>query len=192
MLAGVMASSSRLGARIALVLTLGGIYGTLGVARQVTNYLRDAGLLRLSVLAAFVLAGVAVVVFLARHPALRRPRALGAMLLCAGVYGAITVPMQSPEETLHFIQYGVVALLSFAAAPVRLEGWKRYLFATVACAAAGWTDEGIQALLPTRYYDLRDVGFNALAGVLALSALAVFRRLASQPAPGPSSSPSLT
>ncbi len=185
-----MATSSRRGARIAFVLTLAGIYGTLGVARQATHFLRDAGLLRLSVLGAFVLAGIAVVTVLARHPSLRRPRALGAMALCAGVYGAITVPMESPEEKLHFIEYGAVALLAFAAAPTRLAGGGRYAFAAVLCAAAGWVDEGIQALLPTRYYDLRDVGFNALAGVLALGALSVFRRLASQPAPA--SSPSMT
>jgi hypothetical protein len=36
--------------------------------------------------------------------------------------------------------------------------------------AAGWIDELIQGLLPTRYYDLRDVAFNAAAGLLALLA----------------------
>ena len=40
-------------------------------------------------------------------------------------------------------------------------------------SAFGWLDEGIQWLLPGRVYDLRDVGFNALA-----AAMAVFGRLA--------------
>jgi VanZ family protein len=39
--------------------------------------------------------------------------------------------------------------------------------------AAGWIDEGIQHLLPSRYYDLRDVGFNAAAGALAVAGMAV-------------------
>jgi hypothetical protein len=43
-------------------------------------------------------------------------------------------------------------------------------------AAAGWIDEGIQALLPSRYYDLRDVAFNAAAGLMALAAIAIFSR----------------
>ena len=32
-------------------------------------------------------------------------------------------------------------------------------------------DEGIQAILPTRVYDVRDVAFNAVAGLLAVSAM---------------------
>jgi VanZ family protein len=42
--------------------------------------------------------------------------------------------------------------------------------AVVITALLGWLDEGIQANLPTRVSDLRDVGVNALAGLLAVSA----------------------
>ena len=37
-------------------------------------------------------------------------------------------------------------------------------------ALLGWLDEGIQALLPNRVYDIRDVAFNALAGLMAIAA----------------------
>jgi VanZ family protein len=38
----------------------------------------------------------------------------------------------------------------------------------------GWIDECIQAILPNRVYDLRDVGFNTLAAFMAiLASLAV-------------------
>ncbi|MCK5438817.1 MAG: hypothetical protein KAI97_02685 [Gemmatimonadetes bacterium] len=37
-------------------------------------------------------------------------------------------------------------------------------------ALLSWLDEGIQALLPSRVYDLRDVGVNALAGLMAIAA----------------------
>jgi VanZ family protein len=57
----------------------------------------------------------------------------------------------------------VVGLLAY-------ESFRRYWVALVFVAAAGWIDEGIQALLPSRYYDLRDVAFNAAAGALALLA----------------------
>lgn len=170
--------NERAAARIALPLYLGAIYATLGTARQITNALRDAGMLRATVVVAFVLAAMVVVAFIARHPRLRTARSIGALLLCAAIYGAVTLPMASPEEKLHFIEYGLVALLAFAAAPMKLHRWRRYLFAAVLCAIAGWIDEGIQALLPTRYYDLRDVGFNAAAGVMALAALALFRSIA--------------
>ena len=39
-----------------------------------------------------------------------------------------------------------------------------------ATALLGWIDEGIQAILPNRVYDIRDVGFNALAGLMAVAA----------------------
>jgi hypothetical protein len=42
-------------------------------------------------------------------------------------------------------------------------------------AGAGWADEGIQFLLPNRYYDLRDVGFNAAAAALAIAGTACWR-----------------
>ena len=37
-------------------------------------------------------------------------------------------------------------------------------------ALLSWLDEGIQASLPNRVYDVRDVGFNALAGLVAIAA----------------------
>jgi VanZ family protein len=42
--------------------------------------------------------------------------------------------------------------------------------AVATTAVVGWIDEGIQALLPSRVYDLRDVGVNALAGLMAIIA----------------------
>jgi VanZ family protein len=43
----------------------------------------------------------------------------------------------------------------------------------VVTSALGWIDEGIQALLPNRVYDLRDVGTNAFAAVMATLASVV-------------------
>ena len=37
-------------------------------------------------------------------------------------------------------------------------------------ALLGLLDEGIQAILPNRFFDLRDVRFNALAGLMAIPA----------------------
>jgi hypothetical protein len=165
-------------ARVALPLVLVAIYATLAGARVVTNALRDANLLRVSVAACFALTAVGVLVAFVRSPVLRRPRTLVALGLVAAAYGGVVTPMDSPEEKLHFLEYGVVALLAFAAAPTGWSHGKRLVGAALFTLAAGWLDEGLQALLPTRYYDLRDVGFNALAGVMALAALEVVRRAA--------------
>lgn len=162
-------------ARISLAVLLVGIYGTLSVARRITETIREAGLLRASVATAFGLAALALLVFLARNPALRRPRTTLTTLAVALVYAAVVFPMSSPEEKLHFLEYGAVAVLAFFSMPSAWAAPRRFGFAAFFTLAAGWTDEGIQALLPNRYYDLRDVGFNALAGVMALGALALIR-----------------
>ena len=44
-------------ARITLAVYLLAIYATLGVVRTITNFLRDHGILRVSVVAAFAIAG---------------------------------------------------------------------------------------------------------------------------------------
>ncbi len=49
--------------------------------------------------------------------------------------------------------------------------------AILVAAAAGWGDELVQALLPNRYYDLRDVLTNLEAAALLVTVLAVRRRL---------------
>jgi VanZ family protein len=40
----------------------------------------------------------------------------------------------------------------------------------------GCLDEGIQAILPNRVYDIRDIGFNAAAGLMAMAAILVLAR----------------
>jgi hypothetical protein len=150
-------------ARIALAVSLLVIYATLGVVRPFANWLRDSGWMRVTVGGAFGLSGAFMLWLIFREPR-RRSWRTALTLLCTGaVYAAVILPMESPEEKIHFIEYGVVALLAY-------ESFRRYWVALVFVFAAGWIDEGIQALLPSRYYDLRDVAFNAAAGALALLA----------------------
>jgi hypothetical protein len=47
---------------------------------------------------------------------------------------------------------------------------KQYVGAILFAAAAGWLDELLQGLLPDRVYDLRDVGINAVAALMAIVA----------------------
>jgi VanZ family protein len=99
-----------------------------------------------------------------------------ALAVVACIYAAVIYPMQSPEEKIHFIEYGGVAVLAYASSPRHWSRKKQFVVCALFVAAAGWIDEGIQALLPTRVYDLRDVAFNAAAGLMALAAIAIFSR----------------
>jgi hypothetical protein len=175
----------RKAARVVLPIYLGGIYATLGVMRQMTETLREAGLLRISVSVAFGLAAVGAAVLIARDPSSRSRGVLGALAGCAIIYTAVIWPMESPEEKLHFIQYGLLALLADQAAPLRWSPWARFVGSALFVAVAGWGDELIQGLLPNRYYDLRDVGFNAVAGLLALGSLALVRFARARARPPP-------
>lgn len=161
-------------ARLTLAVYLATIYATLGMVRTITNFLRDRGLLRVGVVTAFVIAVAAVLWLILRNARNRSWRIVLAMLLVGVVYAAVIYPMKSPEEKIHFIEYGGVAVLAHWSAPRRWTGWKRFLACALFVTAAGWVDEGIQALLPSRVYDLRDVAFNAAAGLMALAVVAIF------------------
>ncbi|HEX7150475.1 MAG TPA: VanZ family protein [Thermoanaerobaculia bacterium] len=161
--------------RVALFATILFIYSTLGLVRPLSNWLRDHNLLRLAVGISFALAATAMAWLIFRDPRNRAPKVVASLIVIAGLYGAAILPMSSPEEKIHFIEYGVVALLAEGSAPQRWSATKKYLGAALFVLAAGWGDELIQALLPSRYYDLRDVAFNAAAGVIALVALAAVR-----------------
>jgi hypothetical protein len=165
----------RKAARVVLPLYLGSIYATLGVMRVLTDALRSAGLLRFSVAVAFALVSGIIGGLIARDPQGRSWRVLGALAGCAAVYTAVIWPMESPEEKLHFIEYGLLALLADRAAPARWSARGRFIGAALFVISAGWVDELIQGLLPSRHYDLRDVGFNAVAGFLALGSLTLVR-----------------
>ncbi len=160
------------------------IYLSAFFARPLANYLRDRNLLRGAVLAVFLVAvGVVVCRLRAVRPGWRAWVASG---IVASVYLLllVAVPML-PEERLHFLEYGLVAVLVYEALRERREvgamqsvgsrrGWGRTspsLLAVALTGLAGWLDEGIQALLPDRYYDLRDVAFNTVAAVLAVGSV---------------------
>jgi glucan phosphoethanolaminetransferase (alkaline phosphatase superfamily) len=163
-------------ARITLAVCLLAIYSTLGYVRTITNALRDLGLLRASVGVAFVVSAACFLWLIFRDRRRRTLRFALVLIAIAAMYAAAIWPMDSPEEKVHFIEYGVVALLAHASTSRAWSTRRRYVVSALFVAAAGWIDEGIQALLPSRFYDLRDVAFNAAAGILALIALAVCSR----------------
>ena len=85
------------------------------------------------------------------------------MIVAAG-YVLLLSRFELPEERLHFLEYGVVGGLVFAALLERQKNtkpdsggpWDRSaplwpaVGASLVTAGAGWIDEGIQAILPNR------------------------------------------
>lgn len=148
------------------------IYSTLGLAGKLTATLRDHGLLNLSFGIGFLL-----IIFSIVLSGLRKSSSVKEIWIGLGivaVYGLVMVRVfVSPAERTHLIEYGIVATLIYQALLERLENGKKipvpYLLTIVLTGILGWIDEGMQAILPNRVYDIRDVGFNSLAGIMAVA-----------------------
>ncbi len=161
------------------------IYISLAFVRVPAEWLRERGLLGTTIAVLFSIAAVWVVLLVVR----RRPTV--AELLTLVVFGVIYVVVllqyDRVEERAHFLQYGIVGGLVVSALLERrgnlqeagqpLGWWTRWpsIAAVLITSAAGWGDEGIQAILPSRVYELRDVAMNVLAGILAISGLGALR-----------------
>ena len=149
------------------------IYSTLSPAQEVAAALRERNLLRVSTAAFLLLVGVVIAVKWAKTRPDRRE--IGAALGITAVYLMTLIRLPVPEARSHLFEYGLVAMLIYQALTERRRNGRRVpvpaALAVVATALLGWLDEGIQWLLPNRVYDLLDVGFNALAGLAAVSAI---------------------
>lgn len=148
------------------------IYSTLGLARTLVWALRDRGLID----AFFIFSLLLVVATIVMQGLKRRPGAAetSVVLGVAATYLMVFVRMALPEERTHLIEYGVVAIFIHEALTERASQGRCVpfpaLFAVLATALAGVLDECIQAFVPSRVFDPRDILFNVLAGVMAVAA----------------------
>ena len=154
------------------------IFTTLGVTQPLLASLRENGLLEPLFVLGMALIGAAIVVqgFRLRPNGVEIAVALGVV----AVYLLLFTRMAIPEERTHLIEYGVVALLIYEALQERASQCRPVPFPAMLTvfltALLGWLDEGLQAMVPNRFYDLRDVGFNALAGLMAVTATVLWTR----------------
>lgn len=165
----------------AVVVAVGLLLVALYPMQFALDLLRARNLLRFTIAALFLLCAGAVIGGLLRR---RAPLLAWLVVALAGaLYAAIALAMEVPQERLHLVEYGFLALLLRAAIAVsvaaRPDGRRVSnvdVWALGAATAVGWIDEAVQGILPNRIYDLRDVAFNALAAALALVAAAAVRK----------------
>ena len=167
------------------------IYASAYFVQFALDVLRERGLLGAAIWGVVLVAAAAGVAFLVRQRPGRWEVAL--LFAAAGAYLLFLRHLQILQERIHLLQYGAVGGLAYAAlcerwgdtgaasataAPPRRR-WQRWPagWAILIATAAGWGDELVQALLPNRYYDLRDVATNAEAAALLVLVLATRRKL---------------
>jgi len=104
-------------------------------------------------------------------------RAYAALAVAAAGY-ALAFSWLSAQhlERTHLPEYGIAAWLAWrAVAPLVPGPLAGYAAGAALAAAIGYGDELLQSIVPGRYYDLRDVGMNALGSVLAVIVIAAAR-----------------
>lgn len=148
------------------------IYATLSPAQELAAALRERNLLRVTSGAVLLLVAVVIAVQWAKTRPGRREIGVGIGVLA--VYLALLIRLPIPEARSHLFEYGLVSILIYHALIERRQNGCRVpvpaLLAIVAITLLGWLDEGIQAFLPNRVYDLVDVWLNAVFGSTAVLA----------------------
>ena len=87
--------------------------------------------------------------------------------ISSAVFIAYTLRLrESPEEAVHFVQYGVLGVLLFRALSHRVRDISIYFSAAILGALIGTIDEAIQWLTPQRYWAYSDIWLNFLAVAL--------------------------
>jgi hypothetical protein len=146
-------------------------------AGSLVDFLRSQALLGVAFTAGFALAATTIVAIAVRGPQSAE------IWIVPGVLAAIAmIPVRSgvpaPERT-HLFEYGLLAVVLYEALTERRSHGAAVpspgLSAVCAASILGWLDEVVQAFVPGRIYDTRDVGVNALAALLAVTAVAATR-----------------
>lgn len=147
------------------------------MAGSLADVLSSATFLGVLFAGGFALA-VAAVVGIAIDRAERGPFwvALGVLVALAMI--PVRAGVSAAERT-HLFEYGLLAATLYEALIERRRQTDRGpppgLTAMAVTAGIGWFDEALQRWMPGRVYDLRDVGINAFAALVAVSALAAIR-----------------
>ena len=169
------------------------IYAAAYFVQFLLDALRTRGLLAAAVWGTVIVAAAAAAAFVVRARPGRWEVAL--LFAAAGAYLLFLRRLDIVQERIHLIEYGAVGGLAYAALCERWGSpgvnvgdtandrerprWQRWpaFWAIVIATAAGWGDELVQAMLPNRHYDLRDVATNAEAAALLVLVLAARRKL---------------
>lgn len=151
------------------------IYSTLGLAAKLVGHV-DGGLLAVAFATCLVFVGVAILTQGLRV----RPGGIeiGVAIGVATVYVLLGVRMAIPERS-HLMEYGVLAVLVYEAISERVSQGHcvriSSVYAFLLTSLFGFLDECIQAVLPSRVFDWRDVMFNTLAALTAIAGMVALR-----------------
>jgi hypothetical protein len=149
------------------------IYSTIGVVRYGTQFLRSHNCMRLTVRSLYAIGFV----LLLRRFIHQKITGLWRYAVLVGIfifYLKFGKYFGTPEEEIHFIEYGLVGILFASALAGHLQN-RFIIFVTslLLATVAGGIDELLQKLYPSRVFDVKDILLNALSAFLGLVLLTI-------------------
>ncbi len=152
------------------------IYSTLYIVRPVCEFLKNNTPFALLTNASLI--GLLVSLSIVLYRKARHQNALAHVLFVLVILAYVDGlgKILNPEEKIHFLEYGFLAYLVYRAVSIDVRGGHAYLCAFLLTAVFGWIDEGIQHLLPGRYYQIQDVLLNGFSAGLGLSWTFLFQQ----------------
>jgi hypothetical protein len=152
------------------------IFVSIPLARTIQQYVYEEwnrNLFTYVVLLITALGLVAATLYVRRF----RPAARSGYFWLAAISGifvvyAIELGNQSPEEAIHFVQYGVLGILVYRALAHRVQDISIYFAAAIICGIIGAIDEFVQWLTPRRVWGLRDIWLNFFSSAIVQIAIA--------------------
>jgi VanZ family protein len=152
---------------IVIILYTALIYSTLGVARDITNKIRDIGNLEVITISSVAL--FLLILIFSNIREISKKQLLYRIVLTLCFIGVILTVTEFPEEKMHVIEYGLLGwLIAWAISSSSPVLFYHALLGLLLGWCIGFGDEIIQYFLPNRFYDIRDVALNGISVTIGL------------------------
>ena len=138
------------------------------VAREISISLRQYNLQGIAITLSFLGAVILLGYYLIFNVHLSDKIAFLGLSIILIVLGIMIMGLSVPEEKIHFLEFGFLALLSRKALSWNFSIKKQYIGAIIITCIIGILDEILQYYLPSRFFDIRDIALNTLAGIIAI------------------------
>ena len=157
------------------VLWTGLIYSTLGIIRSVFEFLKEIIAFRIFFHTGMVYLALVLIIYFFSKVRIKKPLTISLFTALMVGYFWLYFSLNIFAEKIHLVEYGFLAYFIYRALSVDMKGWSLYLCAIILCSLIGWGDEGIQYILPDRFFEWRDVRLNALSSFLGLCLVLISR-----------------
>ncbi len=147
---------------------VGLIYSTLGIVRSICEFLKKTTSFNFLMNALMLTAVLAIIVIFRKYFVIKKFSSFIFLVMWFGLLTFGVIKAEYPEERIHFLEYGLLGFLLVRALHVDWPDWRGWAGALVLGFCFGWIDEGIQEILPNRYYQWSDVCLNAAGTFLGV------------------------